>query len=88
MDEPTSFPYRLAFGNERPLPVWLKRVAAVQVGNGDLALATAPLHARRTVRDSARVSLNLNALPLGMTLTISLCLSGPRLRFIAFDPIA
>ena len=26
--------------------VWLKRVAALKVGNGDLALATAPLHAR------------------------------------------
>jgi hypothetical protein len=26
--------------------VWLKRVAALQVGDGDLALATAPLHAR------------------------------------------
>jgi hypothetical protein len=53
-------------------------VTALQVGNGDLALATAPLHARGTVRDSARVSLNLNALPLGMTSLISLCLSGPR----------
>jgi hypothetical protein len=63
-------------------------VTALQVGNGDLALATAPLHARGTVRDSARVSFKFNALPLGMALTVSLCLSGPRLQFIAFDPIA
>ena len=34
-------------------------VTALQVGNGDLALATAPLHARGTVRDSARVSFKI-----------------------------